>query len=89
MLESVASGCLVFLSLSLLVSLYRVVRGPSVADRVIAADTMTTSVLAVVVVWAILADSRDYTDTVMALAVVSFFGTVAFARYLVRGRPVD
>jgi len=89
MLESVASWCLVFLSLSLLVSLYRVVRGPSVADRVIAADTMTTSVLAVVVVGAILADSRDYTDMVMALAVVSFFGTVAFARYLVRGRPVD
>ena len=89
MLESVASGCLVFLSLSLLVSLYRVVRGPSVADRVVAADTMTTSVLAVVVVGTILADSRDYTDTVMALAVVSFFGTVAFARYLVRGRPVD
>ena len=49
----------------------------------------TASVLAVVVVGAILADSRDYTDTVMALAVVSFFGTVAFARYLVRGRPVD
>ncbi|NQY91219.1 MAG: hypothetical protein HRT46_06115 [Deltaproteobacteria bacterium] len=89
MLESVASGCLVFLSLSLLVSLYRVVRGPSVADRVVAAGTMTTSVLAVVVVGAILADSRDYTDTVMALAVVSFFGTAAFARYLVRGRLVD
>jgi len=50
---------------------------------------MTTSVLAIVVVTGILSGSRNYTDIVMALAVVSFFATVAFAKYLIRGRPVD
>jgi len=89
MLESVATVCLGLLSLSLLICLYRIARGPSVADRVVAADSMTTSVLAIVVVTGILSGSRNYTDIVMALAVVSFFATVAFAKYLIRGRPVD
>ncbi|MFQ5477475.1 MAG: monovalent cation/H+ antiporter complex subunit F [Candidatus Binatia bacterium] len=89
MIGFVSSISLAVLALSMLPPLYRIARGPSVADRVVAADALSTCILAIVVVSGILSDTRDYTDAVMAIAVVGFFGTVAYAKYLIRGRVID
>ncbi len=89
MIETVALSCLFVLGFSMVPALYRVVRGPSVADRVVAADHLTTCIMAVVVVASIVASSRVYFDAVMAMAILGFFGTVAVARYLLGGRPID
>lgn len=89
MIETTATGCLVLLVVSMIPALLRIVRGPSVADRVVAADDLTTCIMAVVIVYSILAATRAYIDAIMALAILGFFGTVAFAKYIVSGRPVD
>ncbi len=89
MVETVALTCLVVLALSMAPALYRILKGPSIADRVIAADALTTIIMAIVVLASIASHTRDYFDAVMAMAILGFFGTVAVAKYILRGRPID
>jgi len=89
MIDLIARVCLMVAGLSVLIAIYRVVRGPSVADRVAAMDLLTTCIMAVLVIGGIVTQSRLYIDVVMALAVLGFFGTVAFAKYMLGGRPID
>jgi len=89
MLAAVANICLLILSLSCLAALYRIVVGPTVADRVAATDLLTTCVMAIAVVAGITHADRNHMDLVVALGVLGFFGTVALAKYLRGGRAID
>ncbi len=89
MIAVTACYCLGVLGLCSLAALYRIVKGPTVADRVAATDLLTSCIMAVVVIAGIQASTRAYLDVVMALGILGFFGTVALARYLIGGRVID
>ncbi|MEL6760023.1 MAG: cation:proton antiporter [Myxococcota bacterium] len=72
------------LLLSFVLTSYRLVRGPSLADRVVALDTMTLLGIAFVAVVAADTGEDAYVDVAIALALVGFLSTVAFARYVYR-----
>jgi multisubunit Na+/H+ antiporter MnhF subunit len=88
-IETVAQLCLTVLAASAAAALYRIVFGPSVADRVAATDLLTTCVMAIALVAGIAQSSRHHIDLVVALGLLGFFGTVALAKYLRGGRPID
>lgn len=73
---------LVLLALALLMTLYRIVRGPSTADRVMALDLLTLVALGFVGVLAVRTGLTLYLDIAIALALVGFLATVALARYM-------
>lgn len=89
MIELFARLTTVVAGLALAAALYRIVAGPTIADRVAAADLVTSSIMAIALMAGILLDTHAYVDVVMALAVLGFFGTVAYAKYLLGGSPVD
>jgi multisubunit Na+/H+ antiporter MnhF subunit len=89
MIEVVAHGCIIVLGLSIIPALWRIVRGPSVPDRAVGVDVMTTHIMAIVVLTSIESGSRMYFDAVMAMAILGFFGTVALAKYIQGGRAID
>ena len=65
----------------------RLARGPSLPDRVVALDLVTALGVAVCAVYAVAHRQTVFLDVAIVLALISFVGTVAFARYLeVRGR---
>lgn len=72
------------LALSALLCVVRVVAGESVADRVIALDTLLMVAVAGVAVWAVQADTGVFLDTLLAVALVAFIGTTAVARFVER-----
>jgi multicomponent Na+:H+ antiporter subunit F len=72
------------LGLPLLLGFVRLVRGPSLPDRVVALDFITAVAVAASGVWAIATGKPVFLDVAMVLAPISFVGTVAFARYLER-----
>lgn len=74
------------LVLALLLSAVRLLRGPSLADRVVALDLMTTLAVGVAGAAAIVADQAVMLDVALVLALVAFLGTVAFAHYVERRR---
>ncbi len=75
---------LFILTLSIILVIYRLVRGPKSADRIIALDLLSVLVVALVAIYAIISRTAVYLDVAIAYALVAFLGTVAFARYLER-----
>ena len=77
------------LLLSLTLSAWRTLRGPSLADRAVGLDLMTTISIALTGVLAILTEQVALLDLGLIVALIAFLGTVGFARYLERQAPGD
>lgn len=78
----------VVLSLAFLMTVYRVVKGPTLPDRVIALDMLVGIAIGFIAVIAIRTGFTLYIDIAIALGLVGFLATVAFARFVL-SRPVD
>ncbi len=75
---------LIMVILSLAIAFVRLARGPSLADRVVALDMMTVTIIAVCGVLAISTGEIAMLDVALVLALVGFLATVALARYAER-----
>ena len=73
---------LAMLSVALLLAFIRLVRGPSLPDRVVALDLISILAAGVTAVYAIAAEQAVFLDVAIILALITFLGTVAFARYI-------
>jgi multicomponent K+:H+ antiporter subunit F len=69
--------------------LYRLLIGPDTVDRLLALDTISTNVIAMVVVLSIRLGTAVYMESVLVLALLSFVGTVAISKYLMRGKIIE
>jgi len=70
------------LGVGLVLTLYRILRGPSLPDRVVALDLTATLIIAISAVYSIASGQPSYLDAAVVLALITFLGTVAFAYYL-------
>ena len=73
---------LVLLGLALLISVVRIIIGPTLGDRVLALDLMTVVAMGFVGTIAIRTGLMLYLDIAIALALLGFLATVALARYI-------
>jgi multicomponent Na+:H+ antiporter subunit F len=78
------AGCIAPLVVAAVV-LVRLARGPSVSDRVVALNTISTQCALVVLFYAAVADRTIYLDAALWLASFSYLGALVWARYLERG----
>jgi multisubunit Na+/H+ antiporter MnhF subunit len=65
---------------------YRVWIGPSAADRLQAIDAITTLLIGIIIVLAVLRGTVMFIDVGIALAAFGFIGTIALARYISEGK---
>jgi multicomponent Na+:H+ antiporter subunit F len=72
------------LSLSLILAFVRLVRGPSLPDRVVALDIAITMAMGIIAVYAVQNNQPIFLDVALILALLSFLGTIAFAYYIER-----
>jgi multicomponent Na+:H+ antiporter subunit F len=77
-------GVLPLLVGALLLVLVRLVRGPTVLDRVVALDYMAVVTVGLLGVYAIATGQTAYLDVAMIIALLGFLGTVGFAYYVER-----
>lgn len=82
MIDIATTVALVLLGIGMLAVIVRIIRGPTLADRVLGLDTITVLAIAVIGVFAIRTRQFLYIDIAIALALVGFLSTAAFARYL-------
>jgi multicomponent Na+:H+ antiporter subunit F len=73
------------LIIAIVLATVRLLRGPSLASRVVALDVIAVLGAALTAVFAIQYDVSVFLDVTIILALVSFVGTVAFAYYIERG----
>jgi multicomponent Na+:H+ antiporter subunit F len=76
---------LILLTLALLLALVRLIRGPSLPDRVVALDLIAAIAVGIMATYSLLAGQSSILDAAIVVALITFLGTVAFASYLERG----
>lgn len=89
MIDFVLPIALGLFSLSLLLNLYRLLKGPDVLDRILGLDTLNINAIAVIVLAGIYMDSRLIFEAALLIALMGFVGTVAMSQYLVRGDVIE
>jgi multicomponent Na+:H+ antiporter subunit F len=70
------------LSLALLLAFARLVRGPSLADRVVALELIASLSVGMIAAYDVRTGLPVFLDVAMVLALVGFLGSVAYARYI-------
>jgi multisubunit Na+/H+ antiporter MnhF subunit len=87
MLAIVIHTALVTLGVALLIAVVRLVKGPTLPDRVVAMDLIGVLVVGLIVVLAASTQVPATLDAAIVIALIGFVGTVAYATYVERGRP--
>ncbi len=86
MIEIATTIALGLLGFALAATIVRIVRGPTTADRILGLDTVTILGVGIIGVFAVRTGLYLYVDIAVAVALVGFLSTVAFARYLLSRR---
>ena len=71
--------------LAVVISFFRLLIGPSVADRTVALDGMTIISISVITAAAFFLGRVIYIDVALVYALISFLGVIAIARFIERG----
>ncbi len=75
---------LALLAAGFILAFIRLVRGPSLPDRVVALDLLTVDAMGFICVYAVRFNQPAFIDVAIVMALITFLGTVAFAYYLER-----
>jgi len=87
MLDVISEITLLTLGVALLVAFIRLVKGPTLPDRIVAMDLFGVLVVGMIVVLAGWSGVRATLDAAIVIALVGFLGTIAYATYVERGDP--
>ncbi len=89
-LDGTVTIALALLCLSFFFAVIRVVRGPTLPDRILALDMLVAAAIGFIAVIGIKTGYALYVDIAIALGLVGFLATVAFARFIMtRGRVAE
>jgi len=75
--------------LAMLLSLWRLLRGPTAPDRILALDTLYISAIAQLIMFGMLLDTEVYFEAALIIAMLGFVGTVVLSKYVVRRDIVE
>ncbi|HWV02517.1 MAG TPA: monovalent cation/H+ antiporter complex subunit F [Devosia sp.] len=86
MIEIASDISFALLGVGVALTLWRLVRGPHLADRVLALDMLTMLGIGVIATFAVRTATSLYIDIAITLALLGFVATAAFARFLLERR---
>jgi len=85
MAETILNLAVIIIMIAIGLGIYRLVRGPTVVDRVIALDLLTLIAIALITMIALVTSRFIYVDVALVYGLLSFLSVLAVARYLERG----
>ncbi|ANU23800.1 Na(+)/H(+) antiporter subunit F1 [Planococcus donghaensis] len=80
---------LILVSLGFTGLLFRLVKGPTIADRVVALDAIGISLVSIIALLSLIIETEFFLEVILLLSILSFIGTIAFAKFLERGEIFD
>ena len=70
-------------------SFFRLIKGPSLPDRILALDTLYINAIALLILLGIRLDSPLYFEAALLIALMGFVGTVALCKFVLRGDIIE
>ena len=86
MIESMFMWAMILLLFSAMLTLIRLLAGPTIPDRAVALDSMTTTTAGAMVLYGVVTKQAVFIDVALVYAVLSYIATLYIARYLVKKR---
>ncbi|MGI2329275.1 Na(+)/H(+) antiporter subunit F1 [Planococcus sp. YIM B11945] len=80
---------LIIVSCAFAALLYRLIKGPTTADRVVALDALGVSLVSIVALLSMIIGTKFFLEIILLLSILSFIGTAAFAKFIERGVIFD
>ena len=84
MIETAVVVALYTVGLAMLMSLWRLLRGPGVPDRILALDTLYINTIALLILFGMHLDSPIYFEAALIIAMLGFVSTVMLSKYVMR-----
>jgi multicomponent K+:H+ antiporter subunit F len=78
-----------FICIALILNLWRLLKGPTVSDRILALDTMYINAIALILLYGIYMESVLYFEAALLIAMLGFVSTAALCKYLLRGDIIE
>lgn len=82
-------GALHVVGVAMLLSLWRLVRGPTVPDRILALDTLYVATIAGLMLFGMVLGTPIYFEVALVIAMLGFVGTVVLSKYVLRRDIVE
>ena len=89
MLSSALLLAFAFVGVAFALSFFRLIKGPSVPDSILALDTLYINAIALLILLGIHLRSPLYFEAALLIALMGFVGTVALAKFLLRGDIIE
>ncbi|WP_058307308.1 Na(+)/H(+) antiporter subunit F1 [Gracilibacillus massiliensis] len=89
LIEIVTAICMVVISISIFLLLYRVIKGPTNPDRAVALDAIGINLMGMAGLVAIMIATTRLNDVILLIGILLFIGTIALAKYLEKGVIID
>lgn len=89
MIQIIMNVSLFLFMMAIALSLYRVIKGPSLPDRAIALDTIGVNLISAIAIVSIVLKTKAFLEAILILGILAFIGTIAFSKYIERGVIVE
>ncbi|MEO9275459.1 K+/H+ antiporter subunit F [Marinomonas sp. 5E14-1] len=78
-----------FICVALILNLWRLLKGPTLSERILALDTMYINAIALILLYGIYMRSTLYFEAALLIAMLGFVSTAALCKYLLRGDIIE
>jgi multicomponent K+:H+ antiporter subunit F len=89
LIEIAVTWALYAVGLAMLLSLWRLLRGPGVPDRILALDTLYVNTIAALILFGMHLRSAVYFEAALVIAMLGFLATVMLSKYVLRRDIVE
>lgn len=89
MIEMMLRISFLLFTLSIALLLYRIIRGPSLPDRVISLDTVGINLISLIAITSILLKTKAFLEVILIIGIIFFISTIALSKFIERGVIIE
>ena len=89
MIQFMLTTAIILFSITIGIAVLRIILGPSMPDRVLALDVIGVNLIAIIAVTSIIQNTKAYLEVILILGILSFIGTIAYAKFVERGVIIE
>ncbi|AGF75132.1 putative monovalent cation/H+ antiporter subunit F [Bartonella australis AUST/NH1] len=78
-----------FLSLAMIVALFRLIYGPRAQDRIVGLDALYTTAILLFLTFDIFSGTTIYFEVALIIGLLGFTSSIALAKFLMRGEIIE
>jgi len=81
--------CMYIVAIAMLLALWRLLRGPTIPDRILALDTFSVTAIAQLMLFGMYLGSAIYFEAALVIAMLGFGSTVVLSKFVLRRDIVE